>query len=191
MVKSYNDFTYGCPGINKGLRHALSVTQGMAIPIAGRLKILVVGSGNGYELIHFLNAGHDAVGLELYVPDVEMVKDHSVKGDAGRMPFVDDQFDLVFATEMFEHVQLKSIDSILNEIKRVGRFFYVTVATIDDPPYHEHVTIKSGSWWINRFENSGLTVLMAQIAPRVILDFGQSLLQSFQYKDGVLIYGRC
>ena len=191
MAKAYNSFAYGSPGMSKGLRHALSVSQGNVMVIPGKLKILVVGSGNGYELVHFLNAGHDVVGIDLYVPEIQTVKDHTVKGDASNMPFADDEFDLVFCTEMLEHVPIESIDSILSEIRRVGKQYYITIATEDDPPFHEHVTIKSGSWWINRFEENDLKISMAQIAPRVVLNFGSGLYQSLTYIDGVLIYGRC
>ena len=190
-IKSYNDFTYGSPGAAKGLRHAWTVTQGSAFPYQGKLKILVVGSGNGYELVHFVNAGHEVTGLEMYVPDIPIVKKHTVKGNATSMPFADKQFDLVFSCEVLEHVPMKCVDAILSECKRVADYFYFTVATIDDPPYYEHVTIKPGLWWCNKFDKAGLDIMIAQIAPKLTLNFGKNVFQTVLYRDGVMIYGRC
>ena len=185
------DFTYLCPGVSRGLRHAISLSQNWAMQLAGKIKILVVGSGNGYELVHFLNQGHDATAVDIKVPDVQIVKEHTVKADASKMPFKDKHFDLVFCCEMMEHVPAAQTDAVLKECQRVAQNYYFTIATEDDPPFHEHCTIHSGSWWVNKFESLGFVIEVAQIRPRVILSFGKGLLNVIGYLDGVMLNGRC
>ena len=62
--------------------------------------------------------GHDVTGLELYAPNVPYVKERTIIGDATDMQFEDNSFDLVYCTEMFEHVTKEDTDKILKEMKR-------------------------------------------------------------------------
>jgi len=186
----YGDFTYGTPAVSKGLVNAMSLTQGVVVGINGRSKILVVGSGNGYELVWLGKKGHDVTGLDLYAPEVSYVKDRTIIGSAEDMPFEDNEFELVFCTEMFEHVSDEASTRILREFQRVAKKFYVTIATIDDPPYYTHVNIQDGWWWIKRFKDLGFNIVNAQVNPYVVLVLGRTFTK-VNYANGVTIYGNC
>ena len=169
--------------------NAISLTQGSAI-LMGKCKILVVGSGNGYELVWLSKAGHDVTGLELYTPDVSYVKKRTVIGSATDMPFEDGEFGLVYCTEMFEHVTEKDTDLILREMQRVAEKYYITIATKYDPPYNTHINVQRGWWWLRKFGEMHFRVVNFQYCPRVFLHLGVALGFGV-YNDGVTLYGYC
>lgn len=191
MREVYQDFFYGCPGVSRGWRHSLMICQGEAFPFEGKLKILVVGAGNGYDLVQFIKAGHDCIGLELYIPDIPLVKKNSIMAQAKSMPFKNKSFDLVFCAEVMEHIPAEITDLVLRECKRVAENFYFTIATRDDGHFNTHVNVHNGSYWIQKFEDLGFTISHAEINPRVYIDFNRKYIQKTLYPDGVMLYGRC
>ena len=184
----FGDFSYGGPGVSKGFLNALMLTQGALSK--KKCSILVVGSGNGYELVLFGKKGHDVIGLDIYVPEVGYVKDRSVIGSACNIPFADKQFELVYCTEMLEHVNPKDTGSILAEFKRVASEFYITIATRGDYPFNSHINIHSPRWWHREFVKHGFTISHITDRPSVVCDFGGTY-YSIDYPDGVTIYGKC
>ena len=169
--------------------NAISLTTGTT-GINGKIKILVVGSGNGYELVWFGKDGHDVTGLELYAPGVPYVDARTIVGSATDMPFKDKEFGLVFCTEMFEHVSEADTDLILNEINRVGEKFYITIATKHDPPYNTHINVQAGSYWLKKFEDMGFQIASFQFCPKIFLRLGKAMGFGLYY-DGVTLYGDC
>ena len=153
-------------------------------------KILVVGSGNGYELVWFHKAGYPVKGLELYTPNVPLVKKLTTIGSATDMPWENKEFDLVFCTEMFEHVTEEETELILKEMKRVAKRFYITIATRGDAPYNTHINIQKPWWWMAKFDELGFKIESFQYSPRVFLQFGKDMGFGV-YNDGVTIYGDC
>lgn len=88
-------------------------------------KVLDVGAGSG-ALIDLIP---DAVGLDL-VPKHPRV----IKGDILNLPFSDESFDTIFATEILEHLDDGTLEKGLNEVYRVlqrGGHLIITV------PYNE------------------------------------------------------
>lgn len=75
-------------------------------------KVLDVGAGSG-ALIDLIPG---AVGLDL-VPKHQHPK--VIKGDISNMPFKDDSFDTIFATEILEHLDDVTLNKGLDEIYRV------------------------------------------------------------------------
>ena len=187
----YGDFTYGSPSVSRSFIHATFVTQGGAFEISNTAKVLCIGSGNGYEIAKFRLEGFKCFGIDLYVPDVKVVKDRSVRGDASNMPFRDDEFDLVFCTETFEHIPEEICFKILAEVKRVGLNFYFTVSTKDDKPYDTHINIHDAWWWMDKFNECGLKITHAEAMPVIPLVYGGNRIVKLRYIEGVLIYGLC
>jgi len=186
----YGDFTYGTPYVSKGFQNAVSLSQDLTVRKTPDIKILVVGAGNGYELVWFGKNNYDVTGLDLYVPDVPYVKARTVIGSAGNMPFKDKQFDLVFCTEMLEHVDEEITDEILSEFNRVANKFYVTIATIEDPPFYTHINIHKPWWWMEKFDALGFKFANAQANPVMLLLAGGSITR-MNYVSGVTMYGDC
>lgn len=187
----YGNFSYGCPFIIRGIMHAMRLHSLWNIRKAKVGKILVVGAGNGYELVYFLKKGYDTTGVEIYVPDIPIVREHTVQADAKSMPFDDKEFDVVFCAETMEHIEEKDIDPILKECRRVAKTYYFTIATKYDTGWDTHVTVKHGEWWIRRFRELGFGIIHAQIAPEMIITFDNGDIIRNTYDDGVMIYGYC
>jgi len=77
-----------------------------------RNKILDVGAGSG-ALISLIP---NAIGLDLAPKHPKIIE-----GDISNMPFRDESFDTVFATEILEHLDDETLNKGLDEIYRVLR----------------------------------------------------------------------
>lgn len=87
-------------------------------------RILEIGVGEGEVTRRVVERFPDATMVGLDLPDDDLAADwqsvqlDGVFGDAGRLPFPDDTFDLVLAIEVFEH--LPEPDTAMAELARVG-----------------------------------------------------------------------
>ena len=70
----YKNFTYGSPYVSRGLRIATHLTQFWKAEKLKK-KILCIGAGNGYEVVKYLIEGHDCYSVELYHPEIDILKD--------------------------------------------------------------------------------------------------------------------
>lgn len=186
----FGDISYSPPSVSRGLVISMALMDGMFFGIKGKVKILVVGAGSGYEIVNYLKHGHIVKGIDLYAPKVKAVRDVTFLGSAERMPFKTNEFNLVHCTEMLEHVPPNRVDRILNECKRVAKSFIFTIATRHDRPYNTHINIRSGSWWHDKFESMGFNISSTIIKPKIQVPVGKYLLY-IGWPDGVLIYGKC
>ena len=75
-------------------------------------RVLDVGAGSG-ALISLIP---NAVGLDLVSKHPRMIK-----GDISNMPFGDESFDTILATEILEHLDDVTLDKGLDEIYRILR----------------------------------------------------------------------
>ncbi len=106
-------------------------------PLSKGAKMLDAGCGSG-EFVEFIKElGFDVSGVDISKTAVEKARARCpgtpfwVKSLEDRLPFKDDEFDVVWATEVLEHIF--EIHSTLSEINRVlkdGGLFILTV------PYH-------------------------------------------------------
>jgi len=90
-------------------------------------KILDIGCGKGYLLFEFTQAfpGVDIVGLDISDYAIENskqeVKKHLQIGDAVKLPFEDNEFDLVVSINTLHNLMIYDLQIALQEIERVGR----------------------------------------------------------------------
>ena len=182
----YNGLEYGGPRPIKAITHAAFLAAGLT----GKEKILVIGAGNGYEVVYLLKKGFDCYSLDVYAPDLPFVKRRWVRGWAQELPFKDKVFDIVLCCETMEHIPEELTDPVLKESKRVAKRVYFTVATREDPPFDSHVNVKHPCWWIAKFEELGYDIINAQVYPWFAVAF-QNCSMLFRYEEGVLIYARC
>ena len=187
----FGDFTYSSPGVSRGLLISMIVRQSVFFAVKGKIKVLVMGAGHGYEVVSYIKGGYDVKAIDLYSPDIPMVKEVTTLASADNMPFEDKEFDLIHSTEMMEHVPQKLTNPILRECKRVAKRFVFTIATRDDPPYCTHINIHPAWWWIKKFEKLGFNIVSAQQAARLHIPFPEGHASHFTWPDGVLIYGEC
>jgi ubiquinone/menaquinone biosynthesis C-methylase UbiE len=92
------------------------------------LDVLDVGCGQGIDLIQLARAGARVTGIDLTPRHVELAREHLealgldgvvLEGDAERLPFPDDSFDLVTSNGVLHHTP--DMEAALREIRRVLR----------------------------------------------------------------------
>ncbi|WP_158588901.1 class I SAM-dependent methyltransferase [Butyrivibrio sp. XB500-5] len=93
-----------------------------------KCNVLDYGSGMGHIIGKFLDKKVHVTGVDMSGEEVDRVNKkyadnkffHGVKlFDGGRLPFNDNEFDLITCTEVIEHVLDEHIDNLLNELYRV------------------------------------------------------------------------
>lgn len=133
--------------------------------IVAKLKfssVLDVGCGMGFQLLGFLKSGKDVRGIEVcdYLLDnflkVFVQTDLVRKARIQQIPFNAETFDLVYCTDVLEHLVEGDVDVAIEELVRVSRkYIFVTVAcgpTILCQELKLHETIKPISWWDNKWK---------------------------------------
>lgn len=92
------------------------------VPDRPQLRVLDVGCGTGMNAQHLTAKGHTVVGIDLSPVAIEKFKQKGFEGivcdlEKESAPFPDGSFDLVFASEVIEHVV--DTASFLAELGRV------------------------------------------------------------------------
>jgi SAM-dependent methyltransferase len=123
-------------------------------------RVFEFGSGLGNILQECGKRGIDAVGSETsrYAIQNNLCKEKLVKiGEIpkSRLPFRDCSFDLVFSSEVMEHVKEEHTEAIINELNRIcSGYALLTINTFDyKQPGHQNM--HSRNWWLARFEKCG------------------------------------
>ena len=114
--------------MNAGL---IAIGMKLFPPHAG-LTVLDVGCGTGMQLAPYQQAGCTVVGLDMSPSMLQVARQklgataELHEGDATKMPFTDNRFDLVTATLVLHEMAPTVRDGVLGEMKRVvkgnGRF---------------------------------------------------------------------
>lgn len=167
-IKKY-DFVFR----DEGYR-SLQASQGMryVAKLCTALKfksVLDVGCGPGWSVLEFLGRGYRAQGVEpceylfgqeLRVPaGLGIVK----KGQITSIPFPAESFDLVFSTDVLEHIPEKDIHQALTELIRVSKkYIYVTICSHEAVCFPElklHCTVHPRQWWLDQFKEFRVKLL--------------------------------
>lgn len=137
-----------------------------------RSRWLEAGCGACGLVKTLLRTGYDAFGVEISDsaisgPCRDLVREGRVKkGSLHRIPFESAQFDLVFSSEVLEHIPVELIPSVIKELKRVAKgklFLSISLrrSKLDPKPPTLpviHVTVKSRQWWEEMFSREGCTI---------------------------------
>lgn len=139
------------------------------------IRILDFGCGDGNSSKYFRKYFNNSqiVGIDVSEQSIKEANQKKVENaifqsfNGSTIPFDDNQFDLIFTSMVFHHIEHKLHENILNEIRRVlkpgGRFYnfehnpynpltrkVVNECPFDEdavllkPSYHKMITIKSG-----------------------------------------------
>jgi ubiquinone/menaquinone biosynthesis C-methylase UbiE len=178
----YDDATYGSPYISKGVKFA----RFMKKHLVGKKKILCIGCGNGFEVIEYLNQGHDAYGTEVHpIDNVKPLEGRIINAIVPELPFKDKEFDLLHCTEVLEHIPTNTTDAFLTECKRVSKQQMFSIATEMDS-HKTHINLQTPAWWLDRFETNGLAVQNFQYKPTMSNIYG-SYMYDVHYNDGITV----
>jgi len=103
-----------------GVKDRIEATVRLIPP--GACSILDVGCGDG-RITNRLTNLTDArvVGIDVSEEALKRVQTEAIHGSVDNIPFADQMFDLVLATELVEHLPSPTYQEALKEIKRVAR----------------------------------------------------------------------
>ena len=110
-----------------------------------------MGCGPGTLVKLLRSYGIKAYGIDNAKALKELWKeDYFSIADAQDLPFEDKDFDIVFSSDFFEHIQHWDIDRVAKEMKRVGKVVIAEIAfqaPLTERQKKYHVTNKPRSWW--------------------------------------------
>ena len=104
-----------------------------------KLRVLNAGCGPGFDSEEFKKAGHYVVGIDFDKRLVDFASEHGFQDEGKvvdlnkRLPFKDNEFDVVFCSEVVEH--LPAIEGFFGECNRVLRKGGRLLVTTDNPTY--------------------------------------------------------
>ncbi|WP_167342350.1 class I SAM-dependent methyltransferase [Nonlabens sp. SY33080] len=126
-------------------------------------SILDAGCGSADVTRYLLEKGYDAKGIEL---SGEVLKENArdllklnkvQQGSLSQLPFDDNSFDVVFSSEVLEHIPEKDIKKTISELIRVSRnYLFLTISLRPSSNFNKyHVTLKPRKWWEEMFLSMG------------------------------------
>jgi len=179
----YEDAQYGAPYISKGVKFA----RFMANYLSPKSKIVCIGCGNGFEVIEYLNQGHDAYGTELHpIDNVNPLEGRIINAVVPNLPFKDKEFDLLHCTEVLEHIPPEETDAFLQECKRVSTSQFFSIASrLDD--YGTHINVQTAGWWLDTFERNKIVIKNFQFRP-IVLNMHKDYAFQIYYTEGFTFY---
>lgn len=155
---AYKDERYASPAASIGLGWVPWVVANLRFK-----SVLDVGCGSGYALLKFLEAGKSAVGTEVseYLLNGRLISfkelgfvQRAFARDLGM--WSEGSFDLVFCSEVLEHIPLEDIHNSIGELIRVSsKLLFFTICFREAwcfPDLKLHETVRPQAWWEGEFE---------------------------------------
>ncbi len=156
------------------------------IPKTGTLKVLDIGCGTGINSQVISSLGHDVIGVDI---SEEAIRKYHSRGFSGHvmdiekpLEFPDEEFDLVFCSEVIEH--LINVKGLIREIYRILRsngriiastpnsfFWLYRVAAIFGYPVSELQHPKH----VQFFSQRSLSALVTEGGFSLILETGRNM----------------
>jgi hypothetical protein len=118
-------------------------------------KVLVAGCAQGNAVLAFHNLGIEAWGFDIIpnaLPESHFLRTYLRLGNILNIPYSrEDNFDTFVCTDVFEHIYIRDIPQMVNEIYRVGVDSLALIINHDglNPG---HVTLKPLGWWARQFQ---------------------------------------
>jgi 2-polyprenyl-3-methyl-5-hydroxy-6-metoxy-1,4-benzoquinol methylase len=128
--------------------------------------VLDAGCGSGIIVRYCLENGYVPRGIELSdwivrnrCPDLYEAGIVQI-GSLGQLPYRDNSFDLVFSSDVLEHIPENEIPQVVSELVRVaGRDLFLSISLRPSSMNNKyHVTLKPREWWERQFTNCGVSI---------------------------------
>jgi len=95
--------------------------------------ILDIGCGNGV-ITNILAEHYDVTAVDRSKKALSYVKTKKVEASADNIPLEDKSFDLTFSSEMLEHLDNKTLEGTIRELKRLSKkYIFITVPNGENP----------------------------------------------------------
>jgi ubiquinone/menaquinone biosynthesis C-methylase UbiE len=134
------------------------------------LKMLDIGCGEGYYLRDATEEGIDAYGIDISTHALENalaeVKDRITFGSITEIPFADEEFDIMTAFDVIEHIHPKDTLKALAEIRRVLKPDGIVIITTPSSNFGDwvsdltHINVRPPKFWKLILEEHNLKVRM-------------------------------
>lgn len=96
-------------------------------------SILDVGCGNG-AITNALGKTYKVTGVDRSENALKLVKTRKIQASADNIPFKDNSFDMVFSSELLEHLDEKTFSGTIAEFKRLSKkYIFITVPNNENP----------------------------------------------------------
>jgi len=141
------------------MKHALQVKQWRDYFKPNNVMCLGCGLG---PYLYFWNWFTDAWGMELsnYAIENAFIKDKILQGDISVDGRIQD-YDLITAVDVFEHLTYKQLDKTLKNLKKYGKQFLFSIPFIGDANLEAdktHIIKENKEWWIKKLGYYGIKV---------------------------------
>lgn len=154
-AQHYRTFAYNDPTHEKRFQYLTDIL----VKHFRFTSVLDAGCGMGHVVRNLLKRGYDAKGvdisrdaIEAYMPD--LAKEGIVQlAGLEKLPFKDNSFDLVFCSDVMEHIPSFDIVASIRELTRVAKKHLALTINLDHP-YEYHPTILPREEWIDLFLSS-------------------------------------
>jgi 2-polyprenyl-3-methyl-5-hydroxy-6-metoxy-1,4-benzoquinol methylase len=118
---AYNTEYYSERIANKSKKHMMKYMK--FLRKGSSLKMLDIGCGEGYYVRDAMEEGINAYGIDISTHALEKalseVKDRITFGSITEIPFGNEEFDVMTAFDVIEHIQPKDTSNMIEEIRRV------------------------------------------------------------------------
>ncbi|WP_458121166.1 class I SAM-dependent methyltransferase [Paenibacillus sp. Z6-24] len=132
-------------------------------------RILEVGANEHRNLEKFL-PNDQITYLDIELPEHLMNDPQYILGDATAMEFEDDEYDIVVALDVFEHIPEAKRNKFIDELQRVSKEFFVITAPFDSPKVVDSEIVANSIYkgifgedfiWLREHRDNGLPKLDA------------------------------
>ena len=133
QTEGLEKFSLSVPRLNFLLQQARQLSG------KGKLRVLNIGVGDGWLEKKCMDQGWDAYALDPIAAAINSVAAAGVKGQVGHIeaiPYEDGFFDLVFCSEIIEHLTKEQIYQGLGEVGRVLKTSGMLLGTV---PFNENL----------------------------------------------------
>jgi SAM-dependent methyltransferase len=123
-------------------------------------RVFEFGSGLGNVLKECRHRGIDIVGSETsrYAIQNSLCKERLTQiGEIPKtkLPFRDNSFDLIFCSEVMEHVKETDTEAIIKELNRICLNYALLTINTFDYKQPGHINMHPRKWWLEKFERNG------------------------------------
>ena len=168
FYEAYNAEYYSERITNKSKKHMMKYMK--FLRKGSSLKMLDIGCGRGYYVRDALEEGINAYGIDVSTHALENalaeVKDRITFGSITEIPFGDEEFDVMTAFDVIEHIHPKDTLNMMEEIRSLLKSDGIIIITTPNSNFGSwvfdltHINVRPPKFWKLIFEEHNFKVQM-------------------------------